>query len=193
LLEVAEHGGAEKRVGASLVALSLLAKPRDDVRIEPKGELPLDGAIEGIADGIAPELFREFRDVGEVNGAVRGAASFAKRRLRAAVIELVESFFRTIFVITLALLSRGFAGGNDANRFFAGASPPDCVRDTIGLPIPLPQWQRGERRIVRRSFDRGREPSACFLKRDGLDLAGIELCHAASNLFVPRSSNGIIF
>jgi hypothetical protein len=36
------------------------------------------------------------------------AASFAKRRLRAAVIELVESFFRTILVITLALQNQAF-------------------------------------------------------------------------------------
>src|SRR5215467_11965530 len=47
------------------------------------------------------------------------AASFARRRLRAGVRELVESFFRTIFVIALALLSRGFAGGDDANDFLS--------------------------------------------------------------------------
>jgi hypothetical protein len=81
LLKVAEHGGAEKSVGAGLVALALLAKPSDDVRIEAKGELPLDGAIEGIADGIAPELFREFRDVREVNGAVRAGSELCQATL----------------------------------------------------------------------------------------------------------------
>src|SRR5262249_16912169 len=43
----------------------------------------------------------------------------ARRRLRAGVRWLVESFFRTIFVITLALLARGFAGGDDANGFLS--------------------------------------------------------------------------
>jgi len=85
LLKVAEHGRAEEGVGASLVALALLAKPSDDVSIEAKGELPLDGAIEGIADGIAPELFREFRDVGEVNFSVGGAVRAGSKLCQAAL------------------------------------------------------------------------------------------------------------
>src|SRR5215469_8629311 len=51
------------------------------------------------------------------------AASFARRRLRTAVMELEDSFFRTIFVITFALLPRGLAHGDDANGLFAGAAP----------------------------------------------------------------------
>ena len=39
LLEVTEHGGAEESVRAGLVAFALLAKPRNDVRIEAKGKL----------------------------------------------------------------------------------------------------------------------------------------------------------
>lgn len=70
LLEVAEHGSAEESVGAGLIALALLAKPSDDVRIEAKSELLLYRPIKGIADGIPPEFLGELRDVREVKGAV---------------------------------------------------------------------------------------------------------------------------
>src|ERR1700693_5531892 len=47
-------------------------------------------------------------------------ASFARRRLRAAVNELLEKLFLTIFVISFALLPNRFPSGYDANDFILG-------------------------------------------------------------------------
>ena len=77
----AEHGGAEEGVGAGLVALAVATEPGDDVGVEAEGELFFDRAIKRIADGIAPELFAEFWDVGEIDGAFRLGSEFAETAL----------------------------------------------------------------------------------------------------------------
>jgi len=69
--EVAEHGFAKEGVGAGLIAFAVAAEPGDDVGVEPQGELLFNGAIEGIADGVAPEFIAERREVREVDGAIR--------------------------------------------------------------------------------------------------------------------------
>ena len=64
-----------------MVTFALLAKPSNDVRIEAKSELLLYGPMKRIADGSAPEFLREFRDVGEVDGAVRTGSELRQAAL----------------------------------------------------------------------------------------------------------------
>ena len=74
--KVAEHGVAEEGVGAGVVAFALAAKPGDDVGVEAEGQLLLDGAIEGVADSVAPKLVGERRDVRKIDRAVRLVSEF---------------------------------------------------------------------------------------------------------------------
>lgn len=91
-------------------------------------------------------------------------------------------------------LRRGHNLVNDLVEFVDESSGGE--RTALPIPAPrirLPQWRPDERSIVERSFDRVREASLGFLEQDWLDLARIEVRHAAGDLFVPSSGDGIVF
>ncbi len=54
--EVLKHGLAEEGVGAGLVAFAVFAEPGDNVGVEAQGELFLERAVVGVADGVFPEF-----------------------------------------------------------------------------------------------------------------------------------------
>ncbi len=68
--EIFQHGLAQQGVGAGLIALTLTAQPSDDVGVKAKRQLLFQRTVEGITDGIFPEFFRQFRNIGSIDAII---------------------------------------------------------------------------------------------------------------------------
>src|SRR5580704_3924313 len=62
---------------------------------------------------------------------------------------------------------------------------PLCVHRPLRLPPD-------ERRMSERSFESGQKAATSLFKRNRLDGAGVDVGHAAGDLFVPGRCNGLV-
>src|ERR1700735_2780331 len=92
-----EHGGAQQGIQSSLIAFAVFAQPGDDVGVETDGELLFHRAVEGGGNGVLPELFGGFGDIGEVDLAVGTSGKGGERTLAAGRQPAIIQSFRNDF------------------------------------------------------------------------------------------------